>query len=166
MFRKFACISCITLAALLPAASFAAGPTGAVGTSIGPRIGFSSGPDQFLFGGQMSIGEVAPKLSFDPSLELGFGDNRTVFAGNFDLHYHFVTSTTWKPYLGAGATVSVIDFSNDHFGDRDNETDVGGAVIFGAGAPTRSGNQFFGELKLGLGDVPDLRFVVGWNFKM
>jgi len=43
---------------------------------------------------------------------------------------------------------------------------VGGGLVIGAGVPTKSGNRFFTELKLGLGDVPSLKMVAGWNFKI
>jgi len=151
------------LLALVPAAALA---SQAVTTGIGPRVGFSSGPDQLVFGGHVVIGEVAPDITFDPSLEIGLGDNLTTLAFNFDLHYHFKTSTQWRPYAGAGATISVVSFDSGTYGNRDSNTDVGGSVIIGAGVPTQSGNRFFSELKLGLGDVPDLKLMVGWNFKL
>jgi hypothetical protein len=43
---------------------------------------------------------------------------------------------------------------------------VGGAIILGAGIPTRSGNRFFSELKFGLGVIASLKLMAGWNFKM
>ncbi len=153
----------ISALALVPATALAAE---VVTTGIGPRVGFSSGPDQVVFGGHVVIGEVAPDITFDPSFEVGLGDNLTVLAFNFDLHYHFDTNTRWRPYAGAGATISVVSYDSDTYGNRDSNTDAGGSLILGAGVPTASGNRFFSELKLGLGDVPDLKFMVGWNFKL
>jgi hypothetical protein len=145
--------------ALIPAAAMAQGP---LETGIGPRVGFSANPDQIVIGGQAIIGEIAPNLTFDPNLELGFGDHATVVAANFDLHYHFdVAHQNWRPYAGFGMGINFIDF--DH---GDSNTEVGGDVIVGAGTPTRAGNRFFGELKLGLGDIPDFKLIVGWNFRM
>ena len=69
--------------ALVPVAALA---SQAVTTGIGPRVGFSSGPDQLVLGGQMSVGEVAPNLTFDPNIDLGFGDNATILAFNLDMH--------------------------------------------------------------------------------
>ena len=158
---------CVTACALaLPCAAHAA--QGTLTSGVGPRIGFSSDPDQFLVGGQLTLGPVAPSLTFDPSLELGFGDNLTVIAVNLDLHYHFNTNTTWRPYVGAGATINWVDFDNDFYGSgRESDTRAGGGIVVGVGAPTGSGNRFFTELKLGLSsDVPDLKLVAGWNFKM
>jgi hypothetical protein len=147
----------LSLCALLPAAAQAELRSG-----IGPRVGLSVSPDQLLIGGQAIIGEVAPNLTFDPSVELGFGDDVTTLAANFDLHYHFdIENVTWRPYAGFGADIVFADVDGGG-----SDTEVGGGIILGAGAPTSSGNRFFGELKFGLGDVPDLKIVVGWNFKM
>jgi opacity protein-like surface antigen len=134
--------------------------------AIGPRVGFSSGPDQFVFGGQWMASEVADHLTFDPAVEIGVGDNRTLLGLDFDLHYHFETSSPWRPYAGAGATLQVVNYDQDHFDHRDSDTQAGGALIMGADTATRAGNRFFGELKLGLGDAPDLKLMVGWYFRM
>ena len=149
--------------ALVPASALA---QEVVATGIGPRVGFSTGPEQLVFGGHIVIGEVAPDITFDPSLEVGIGDDRTIITVNLDMHYHFRTDTRWRPSVGAGASINQINYDEDRFGNRDSDTEVDGGVILGAGVPTRSGNRFFTELKLGLGDVHDLKFMVGWNFKI
>lgn len=162
----------LTLAALCAVATLALAPRPAaaasavVATGIGPRIGFSADPDQLVFGGQLTIGEVAPSLTFDPNLEIGVGDDLLLIGFNFDLHYHFDINSTWRPYAGGGVGINFVDYDDDAFGNSDSDTEFGGQLILGAGAPTSSGNRFFGEMKLGLGDVPDLKVVVGWNFKM
>ena len=153
------------LGALLPLAAQA---SGAVGNEYGFRAGFSTSPDQLVIGGQMSIGEVAPHLSFDPNIELGFGDNTTLIAFNLDMHYHFtLNNTSWRPYVGGGAGVNFIQYDVPPGVGGDNSvTKVAGAFIFGAGVPTKSGNRFFAELTFGLGDyAPDFKMLVGWNFK-
>ena len=157
--RLFAVL--LTLAALLPATVHAA----TQGTEIGPRIGFSSNPDQFVLGGQLDIPEVAPNISFDPALELGFGDHVTLVQLDFNLHYNFtLQSSKWRPYVGAGVGVGFFNFDSEVGGESD--TNFGGNIIVGAAVPTRRGNHFFTELKLGVGDLPDLKLVAGWNFPM
>ncbi|MGH7731640.1 MAG: hypothetical protein ACRENJ_10375 [Candidatus Eiseniibacteriota bacterium] len=155
-------VSC-ALAALLPLTARAQGP---IQSSYGFRAGFSSSPDQLVLGGQMSIGEVAPNLSFDPNVELGFGDNVTIIAFNLDMHYHFALyNSSWRPYLGAGAGINHIQFDLPPGFSDDSVTKVAGSFILGAGVPTRSGNRFFTELKVGLGDwASDFKVLVGWNF--
>jgi hypothetical protein len=148
----------------VPAAALA---SDVVATGIGPRVGFSSGPDQLLLGGQMVVGGITPEITFDPSIDLGFGDHQTVVGFNFDLHYHFDTNTRWRPYAGAGVVLSFVSFDEGFFGrNRGSDTFAGGNVVVGAGTPTASGNRFFSELKLGIGDVTDLKLVAGWNFKL
>jgi hypothetical protein len=149
--------------ALLPLSALAQGP---VVNAYGVRAGFSTSPDQLVLGGQMSIGEVAPNLTFDPNLEMGFGDNVTIIGFNLDMHYHFdIANSKWRPYVGAGAGINWIQFDLPPGVGDDSVTKVAGGVIFGASVPTQSGNRFFGELKVGLGDwAPDLKMLVGWNF--
>src|SRR3989442_5880053 len=91
---------------LLPAAAHAASIT-----TFGPGFGVSISPDQLVLGGQLAIDEVAPNVSLHPSLELGFGDDRTVIAMNADMYYHFaVQGTDWTPYAGLGVGINVIEF--------------------------------------------------------
>jgi len=141
-------LSVAALALLLPV-------TAAAGTLLGPQVGFSSDPDQFVVGGHFSITEVAPNLSFDPGLDIGIGDNFTSFAINVDMHYHFdISGSSWRPYVGGGATL--------FFADEDSF--AGGAILAGAGVPTKTGSRFFAEFKVGMGDVPDFKLMAGWSF--
>ena len=157
----------LLLVCALGAATAATAQAQAVVGGAGPRVGFSTGPDQLVFGGQLIIGEIAPQLTFDPSLEFGFGDNVTLISTNLDLHYHFVVQgSSWRPYAGGGLGIHFVQFDSPApFGDN-SETDIGGNLIVGAGVPTQAGNRFFGELKIGVGDAPDLKMMVGWNFKI
>ena len=152
----------LALAALQPATARA----GTAVTSIGPRVGFSLNPDQFVVGGQMQIGEVAPKITFDPNIELGFGDNVTLISFGLDMHYHLtLEDTDWKPYVGAGVALQIV--SEDAPPPADNsDTNVGANLLIGADIPTKQGQRFFSEMKIGLADAPDLKLLVGWNFKL
>lgn len=156
-------LACALAALLLPAAASAASPTV---NSWGVRVGASNDPDQLAFGGQLHLGEIAPNLTFDPNLELGIGDDVTTVQPNFDLQYHFHTNTVWEPYAGGGLGLAFYSWDAPGPGLDDSSTEVGANLIIGAEAPTRSGNRFFGELRLGIGDLPDLKVMVGWNFKM
>lgn len=161
MFKRLVVLC--ALGALLPLSAHAQ----SVMNSYGLRAGFSVDPDQLLLGGQMSIGEVAPNLTFDPNVDLGFGDNATIIAFNLDMHYHFdLSSSTWRPYVGAGAGINFIQVDLPPGVGDDSFTKVTGAFIAGASVPTQSGNRFFSELKLGLGSnyASDLKLLVGWNF--
>jgi hypothetical protein len=131
----------------------------------GLRLGFSVDPDQIVFGGQLQVGPVAPQLTFDPSLDLGFGDDVTTIAMNFDLHYHFLLEDSdWRPYVGPGIGIAFYEFDRQPPFSDDSDTEVGGNIVLGTDVRTRAGNDFFGEFRLGLGDIPDLKLMVGWNF--
>lgn len=155
----------LAASALFAAPARAAEPAAASSSSHaawGPRIGISSSPDQFVVGGQLVFPDFAPQLSAVPSVELGFLDNETTVAINGDFLYHFVIKNSqWQPYAGAGAALVVTQPENG-----DSSTDAGMNLIFGADVPTRTGNRFFGEFRLGIGDISSLKLMVGWNFRM
>ena len=131
----------------------------------GPRLGFSSNPDQFVIGGQLEFREVAPGLAISPNLEFGIGDDFTWTALNGDLKHHFIVQgANWRPYVGGGLSVNFWNY-NSNFGDASG-TEMGANLIFGAVVPTHSGSRFFTEARVGLGDIPDLKILAGWNFRM
>jgi len=152
-------------AVLFAPTAHAAEKTTAVSSSqagFGPRIGISSSPDQLIVGGQLVFPDFAPQLSAVPSVELGFLDHVTTIAINGDFMYHFVVrSSSWKPYAGAGAALVISQPE-----DGDSSTDAGMNLIIGADVPTRTGNKFFGEFRIGVGDISSLKIIAGWNFPM
>jgi hypothetical protein len=141
-------------------------------TAIGPRVGFSVDPDQAVVGGHLSAG-FAPDWTFNPSLEVGFGDHATVTALNFDAEYHFrIQNSNWAPYVGGGLGVNFVSYHFDQpypFSDIDvNDTVTGLNFIVGTTIPTASGQHLFTELRLGAGDsaMPELKGMFGWNFRL
>jgi len=161
--KKVIWIAVLAIAAL-PAVALAqsSSGTGPVATAWGPRFGFGSDPDQFLFGGQLDLGDLAPDLTLTPNVDIGIGDDITSFGLSGDIHYHFrVQRSPWRPYVGGGITFT--HFSFDGGGD---DTEVGASILVGAIVPTQTGSRFFAEAKFGLGDVHDLKLLVGWNFRL
>lgn len=163
MFRKLFAIAAVALVAgLVPAAAHAANVT-----SFGPRFGVSLDPDQLVLGGQLVVADVAPNISLVPNLELGFGDDVTVISLNGDMLYHFaLQGTDWTPYAGLG--IGVNWFSQDLPAPAEDisDTEVGLNVVLGTDVPTGRGNAFFAELRFGVGDIPEIKIMAGWNFKM
>jgi hypothetical protein len=136
-------------------------------TSAGPRAGLSVNPDQIALGGQLSLNGFAPNWSFDPNVELGFGDDVQVIALNLDGYYHMrLANSDWRPYVGGGLDITY--FSVDHVPEwADNsDTEIGVNLVGGFIVPTRSDNEWFIELRLGVGDIPDLKIMTGINFKL
>jgi hypothetical protein len=130
----------------------------------GPQVGFSSGPDQVVFGGHLAFRDVAPSIDFVPSLDIGIGDHETVFSVNGDFHYRFDVRSRWQPYAGAGVGLHFVSFDNDFGGGSDSFG--GGSIIVGADVPTNRGSHFYVEGRFGLGDSPDFKALAGWNFAM
>jgi len=130
-------------------ASFGASPALA---GVGFHGGLSLSPDDFVAGIHWKAKPVAESLVFVPSVEVGFGD-ATMIAGNADLHYVFNSKSKLAPYAGGGLTVNWFDF------DGGDETDFGGSFL---GGISLSPKIYF-ETKVGLGDVPDWKFLIGWR---
>jgi hypothetical protein len=147
---------------LCPVIAHAAPPTLA---AFGPRAGVSVDPDQLVVGGQLSLQEFAPGWSFDPNLELGFGDYWTVIAFNADAYCHLrLTGSDWRPYVGGGLGVNFIS-SDAPYGTRDDsDTRIGLNAVAGFTIPAGSGDHWFTELRFGLGDIPTLKIIGGYNF--
>lgn len=161
MIRRLAVVLFALLA--LPVAARAAIYT----ESFGPRLGVSVDPGQILFGGQLVMGEVAPKLVFSPSAEIGLGDQQTNVAFNMDFDYRLaIQGSEWAPYVGGGIGIDFASFDRSGPVADGSDTSVGANFIFGATVPTRSGSKFFSELRLGIGDLPSLKLMAGWNFPM
>jgi hypothetical protein len=132
--------------------------------ALGPRAGVSIDPDQFVFGGQMKIGPYGTDFHLVPNLEIGLSDNLTIFQFNFDVDWVIpLESKKVSPYVGGGIALALMDVENDG-----TETGVGINVLGGVELPSTGGTSaFLGELRIGFGsDIPDLKFMLGWNFNM
>ena len=113
----------------------------------GLHLGFTSNPDDFLVGFHFESLPVADHVTLVPSVEAGFGDV-TMMAGNADFHYVLPTRSTVRPYIGGGFTVNWFDLNPG------SQTDVGGSVLGGL----QLSRRYALEMKIGLGNVPDLKF--------
>jgi hypothetical protein len=133
---------------------------------IGPRVGLSINPDQFVIGGQMNLPlENTHGLAISPNIELGVGDHQTTIQLNGDLDYHFANQgPTWNPYIGAGLGIAFFNFNSDVGGGSNSE--IGVNLIGGIRFHQHNGSHLFTELRVGLGDIPDAKVMVGWNFPM
>ena len=133
------------------------------GYPAGVRGGFSSNPDQFVFGAQMEFPPLAKNLYVVPSAEVGVGDDAFSFAVNGDLQYRFHTSSGIRPY--AGGALSLYYFDPDAEG-VDSDTNVGVSALGGLFFGSANGPPLFIDVKLGLMDeVPDWKFMFGVMFK-
>jgi hypothetical protein len=160
-----------TAAAVAPASAADAGAGTGVGfRGWGPRFGASADADQVLVGAQFDLGEFAPNVRWQPSFELGFGDDKLSFYGNFMVSYYFPVKAAVTPYAGAQATVWLFDEDDpnnnnpDGFDDGFN-AEIGLYAVGGIETRFKSGTRFLAELQVGVGDVPEVRMLVGWTFR-
>ena len=119
---------------------------------LGFHLGASIDPDDFLIGVRFKSHPLAESIFIVPNVEVGFGDV-TMVNGNLDAYYSLKTSSDLAPYIGGGLTLAWYDF------DGGSDTEFGGSILGGV----YINPKVFFEAKLGLGDVPDWRLVVGWN---
>lgn len=154
----------LAVALTLTSASLASAQT-TTSNEIGPRVGLSINPDQFVVGGQINLPLEPRGLAISPNIELGVGDNVTVLQLNADLDYHFDNAgPNWNPYVGGGIGLAFFDFNNDAGGG--NQSELGVNLLGGLRFRQKSGSHLFTELRLGVGDIPDAKVIVGWNFPM
>ncbi len=125
--------------------------------SGGVRVGVSSDPSQFYFGGHYETAPFAEELRFRPNVEIGVGDDHTLFAVNFEFAYYFPVQrrNPWSIYIGAGPALNI-----DHV---NSSTNTGGGFNILLGAQHSGG--FFTEVKVGLVDSPGFKFGVGYTFR-
>jgi len=122
--------------------------------TVGVRAGASARPDQFYFGAHLETPPVADRLRFRPNVEIGVGNDLTVFAFNFEFAYHFESPSAWNVYVGGGPALNIIDRA------RRNDTEGGFNIL--VGVAHRDG--FFVEIKGGMLDSPNFKFGVGYAF--
>jgi opacity protein-like surface antigen len=134
--------------------------------SAGLRAGLSLSPDQFVFGGQMAL-NVAPHWTVDPSIDLGFGDGESDVGINFDALYHAqMRESDWRPYFGGGLQINTASIDEPPpFTDR-SDTNLGLNAVLGFQVPATQNYDWFGELRLGVGDVANLKLMGGLNFRL
>ncbi len=129
----------------------------------GPRLGVQSNPDQGFVGAQFNFGEFAPRVRFQPNIELGFGDDHTILSTTVPAFYRFAKPASFTPYVGGGVTALLDRHDSPGKGD-DTNVEVGIRVVGGIEWPLKGGNAFFLELTGGFGDIPEVQFLAGWNF--
>ena len=97
----------------------------------GLRAGFSASPDQFYFGGHYVTRPIWDRLRFQPNVEAGFGDDRTVVAIDMEFGYWMKVSPDWQAYVSGGPAMNIFS-SNGKGGD-----DVGPGLTVGVGLRRR-----------------------------
>lgn len=121
---------------------------------VGVRAGVSAHPEQFYFGGHVRAPPLLDQLHFQPSIEIGLGDEVALGSLNIEFIYLFPTSKAWAPYAGGGPALNVI---HNPGGTR---AEPGFSLL---GGVTHVGGVF-AELKVGALYSPRTRFCVGYSW--
>ena len=147
-------------AVLAAAWMLCAGPVTGAAAQDGPglRAGLSADPDQFFLGGHYVSKPLWDQLRFQPNVEAGFGDDRTLVAFNVEFAYWMPVGSDWHAYVGGGPAMNLLSGSGK--GDSD---DVGPGLTVLAGFRRRGG--LFFEMKVGAFDSPDFKLAVGYTFR-
>lgn len=155
-------LATITALLILSAPAWAA-PSDQVGyRGWGPRVGFSSSPDQVHLGAHMDFGYFAEHFRLQPNMEVGFGSGRTLTTFNVETAYRFTTAWgDWSPYAGGGIGVERVSMDDPPGGSR---SDLGVSALGGIEKGLSGGDRFFLEAKLGLTQAPDVKLTAGWTF--
>jgi hypothetical protein len=147
------------VAALGSMAFLALAQSPAHAVAIGPRVGLTADPDQVHLGLHLHLADMTPRVSFEPSGDVGVGSDIELLSFNFDIRYRFsMRNSSWSPYLGAGPALHWVN------SDGDDNSEVGLGFLGGMQTRGRT-STFFTEMRLGLIDSPDLKFTVGWKFR-
>jgi hypothetical protein len=125
----------------------------------GPRAGVGLDPEQLIIGLQVRPDPIAEDVYIQPNVELGFGDDHVIISVAVPVHYHFDTDSSTKPYAGGGFSFGVDSVDRDNGDDSDFEVSID--LIGGLEWMLDSGNIFFTEMKLGIGELHTMEFMVG-----
>lgn len=136
--------------------------------SYGIRGGINLNPDQFNFGAHIDAGRLTSRVRFQPSLELGMGNGVTLASTNFDAHYIFNTRR-FRPYAGGGLGVNFIDVTSGMGRGGGLAIEpvlnlVAGAEWGAPGPRPQAFRRYLLEVRVGMGDTPDLKLVAGYSF--
>ena len=121
----------------------------------GVRGGLSVDPDQVFVGAHYETSALVDRVHFKPNIEIGFGEDVTLIALNFEGVYKLPRRNQWGVYAGGGPALNVLRFGGD--------SDSGAGFNFLAGVENTRGLAF--EIKFGVADSPTVKIGVGWTFK-
>lgn len=134
--------------------------------ALGVRGGVSVNPDQFQFGVHVRAGTFTRNVRFQPSFEFGLGNGVRLGAANIDALYTFKPQRSFQPYAGGGLGINFIDVTEGVGAgtgmDVQAVLNLVGGIEFGA--RSRAPHRYLLELRVGVGDTPDLKVTAGITF--
>lgn len=136
-------------------------PGGASAQGVGFQGGASIDPEQVYIGVHAETRPLFGRLHFRPAIEGGFGDDITLAALNIEFLYKVpIEGSAWNFYQASGPAVNIFRIDRPL---QDADVDVRAGFVFSTGFQHKNG--FFAEIKVGVGDSPNLKFGVGWTVR-
>ena len=117
--------------------------------------------EQLVVGAFAVMGKLGPRARAVPSVDIGFGDNKTVTTLNLDLRWYLISlpESGVKLYCSAGPTLALVSVNK-----AKNDSEFGLTLSAGARIPMRGAKRYNVEARFGFGDVPDFRIMFGILF--
>ena len=130
-------------------------PADAQGFAV--RGGLNVNPDQFYGGGQYEFGPLGERVWLQPNVEVGWGNDATLVAMNFDLTYRkpLQRNGIWTGYIGGGPAI------NWYRLDVYNTMEMGMSAVAGL----IHSNGVFTDFKVGFFESPQFRVGIGYAFR-
>ena len=126
--------------------------------TVGFLGGASFDPEQVYVGVFWQSPAIANRLHIRPGIDGGFGNDLRLATFNIDFIARFpLGNSGWELIQGGGPVIVLTKFEDFD----ETETSAGGSYIFGFAH--RSG--FFGEFRIGGGNVPSLKMGAGYGLK-
>lgn len=157
--RRFALCS-LAAGCIVLASAPAAHSSDDLGRGYGVRAGYGTGPDQFVIGAQADMGKIYGNIHFFPSIDAGFGDHVTTICFNGDVKAFLpLPKSSFSLFGFAGPSIT---YWSPEEGDGD--TEIGICLGGGVRAALGTTGWYNLEARVGLGDVPDFRILLGVLF--
>jgi hypothetical protein len=127
-------------------------------SSVGFQGGVSIDPEQVFAGVFWETPQIGGRFSLRPGVDGGFGSDLRLATINIDFIARFpIGNSGWNFVQGGGPTIVITRIPDFDVTD----TSAGGSYIIGF---SHDGG-FFGEFRIGGGNVPSLKTGAGWALR-
>lgn len=127
-------------------------------SQVGFQGGVSIDPEQGFVGVFWQTPPIGGRFHIRPGIDGGFGNDRRIAAINIDFMARFpIGASGWNFIQGGGPVIVITKFT----GFDGTDTGAGGSYIIGFAHD----DGFFGEFRIGGGNVPSLKMSAGWGIR-
>lgn len=127
-------------------------------SQVGFQGGASIDPEQMFVGVFWQSPPLASRFHIRPGIDGGFGSDLRIATINIDFIVRFpLGGSGWTLIQGGGPVIAITKIEDF----EGTETSAGGSYIFGFAHDS----GFFGEFRIGGGNVPVLKMGAGWAIR-